>query len=230
MLSTTISEYGKRNSRILIMLTGWGNQQWMYLPLATVLARKGFRIFVVTYDAGILSPDIEKTVSSFLAIRDQVVKKIRNLRTQGHTDISLYGVSLGSSLAFMIANDCGKIQKLVVNLTGANIAESVWSWDIVNKVFKQTLVKNGMTLEKLKKEWYELSPENNLTNLKQTQILLQATKRDEIIPFEQTEKLITLLKNKNISVTTQISSRFAHLLTGAINVYNNSSYVSFLKK
>jgi predicted esterase len=224
-----IKEYGRQHAKVIFLLGGWKTKQWLYILPAILLSRRGCRCIVYTYDKSVLSPDVERTNRSLHAIRDAVLAHIAELKTQGATSFALFGFSLGTMLACMIANKSSDIKKIVLNTVGASLAATVWSWDDTMPGFKKALQSQGYTLEKLEDSWHDLAPANNLTNLNHVQILIYLAQHDQVIPYTLGRQFVTALQRKKLPHKLIINRWGSHSVAGAYNILNIGRYDQFLK-
>jgi esterase/lipase len=160
------NEKGKNNRKVIFLLTGWRNRLWMYWPFAKILSLNGFYCITYAYDDEIFSPDTAKTVRYLTEVRDDVLITIKKLKKEGTKDFSIFGTSLGSMIALMIANNSKGVSKIILNTTGSDIAEIVWSWNKIFSWFKEDLLEQGFILDKLEKVWSSITPKNNTDQLK----------------------------------------------------------------
>lgn len=224
-----ISETGRKNKKVIFLLTGWGTKMWMFTPFAQILAFNGYYCITYTYDKEILSPQTADTVNKIKSVSKSILDKIEELKANGFRDFYIFGTSLGSTIALMVANKSKDISKVVLNTTGSDIAETVWGWDRFNSSFKNSLISQGFTLSKLKNEWKDISPENNINNLKNKSLLIYLSRKDEVIPYKLGKKLADQFKERNYQYTLVINNNFNHIFTGFYNLVNISVYLSFLK-
>lgn len=221
--------YGKGNKEVVFLFTGWGNTIKHFHIVSKILELNGFYCITYAYDREIFSPNILKTIRNFTKVEKDVLKKINLLKRNGYEKFYLFGTSLGSLLAFIIANNSKDISKIIVNLTGADVAEIVWGWEEYGKDFKNEILKYGITLNKLKKEWNILSPINNIDNLYDKKILVYIARKDKIIPYKQGLKLVKKLKDLKYNFKLRVNEHFDHTLGGIFNLLNFRLYLDFLK-
>jgi len=222
--------FGEKNKKVIFLLTGWGNKIFQYIFVIKVLTERGYRCIVYEYDKEILSSDIAKTVKNFFKVKKDILNSIKLLKNQGIKEFSVFGTSLGSVLTFLVANNSKEIKKLVVNLTGADLAEVVWSWDNVRgSNIKKELIARNIDLLKLKNSWKILSPINNIKNLKDKKILIYISKKDELIPYRQSLQLIDQLKYLDCQIKVVTNKHLNHILSGTKNLLKFNRYLTFLE-
>jgi len=220
---------GRDNKKVIFLLAGWCNKLWMYWIFSKIIAMNGFYCITYAYDVDVLSPDTKKTLKHFSDLRDSILKKISKLKKEGYKEFSIFGTSLGSVISLMVANNSPEISKVILNAVGADLAETVWSWDKIIPSFKDRLLKQGLTLSKLKKEWRKIAPINNIHNLKNKNILVYLSKKDEVIPFGLGKKLVREFDKKNYNYTLVVNNKLRHLNTCAYNLFKVNVYLNFLK-
>lgn len=225
-----IIESGKNNKKVIFLLAGWQNKPWMYWPISKILTLNGFYCITYTYNNDVFSPNTINTVRYFKEIRDDVLAKTKSLDKESYKDLSIFGTSLGSAISLMVVNKTTKISKIILNTTGADIAETVWQWDRAFPSFKESLISQSLTLNTLKKLWSPIAPLNNIDNLNDKKVLIYLSKKDEIIPYEQGKQLVKEFKKRNYKYNLVINNKLNHFLTGVFNLINATVYLSFLKE
>lgn len=223
-----VKEYGKRNKRILFMLGGWKTKQFLYAIPAKILAWKGYHCIVYTYEPSVLSPDVARTRESFHAIQSDILQRIHTLKEQGRHEFSIFGFSLGSVIACMAADIEPSVSKVVLNTASTSVAATVWSWDNRAPGFKQSLLEQGYTLEKLEQEWYGLAPAHNIEHFNGKQVLMYLAVRDTVVPYTQGKQLAAMMRNKEIPLEIIINKRGIHVVAGILNIYRIGRYARFL--
>ena len=163
--------YGKKNDRVVIVLGGWGTTQGQLWLLGHLLASYKFKAIIFTYSKDILSIYPDTTSKHVHEVVDQLGQTITSLPAKQQKNVSLFGMSLGTNIAFLVANE-KKIEKMVINLSGGDFAETIWALDKVAPEIKAGFEKEHITLTKLKRKWSTLSPLNNIDGLKTKEVLL----------------------------------------------------------
>ncbi len=225
-----VMEMGQHNKRVIFLLAGWYNKLWMFWVFSKILSFNGFYCITYAYDGDIFSPNTEATTKHFNKIQDEILLKIIELKKRGYKDFSIFGTSLGSMLALMIADKSSDISKIILNTTGIDISEVVWGWVKVKIPFKKELLKQNLTLKQLKVLWNDITPASNINNLKNKKILVYLSKKDEIIPFNLGQRLVNEFENKRYNYTLVTNNKLNHLFTGTYNLFNAGRYLSFLKE
>lgn len=225
--------YGARHKKVIFFLTGWYTTEKAYWVYLKTLELSGYRTIIYTYDKNIIVPDINDTIDHLMQVKESVLQQIHLLQKEGITDFSVFGTSLGTIIAFLIANEAPAITKLIINLSGADVADIIWSWDTVHffkkfRTFKATLQENGVALPQLKTAWKVLSPIYNIENIQNKKILLYACMKDELIPYQQQVVLIEELKKRKYDLKITTNSFMPHALTAAFNLLNTKRYIDFL--
>lgn len=224
-----VMEMGERNKKVIFLLAGWYNKLWMFWIFSKILAINGYYCITYAYDSDIFSPDTVKTTRHMKEIMNEILKKINQLKKEGYKDFSVFGTSLGSMIALMVANKSSEISRVILNTTGIDVAETVWGWDNLNSSFKKKLTQQGITLVKLKKIWKSITPANNISNLNKKKILIYLSEKDEVIPFTLGKRLIRRFDAMKYNYILVKNNKFKHLYTGAYNLFKVNVYLNFLK-
>ena len=222
--------HGRRNTKIIFLLEGWQTKLWMYWIFAKIFERNNYYCITYAYDKGVLSPDTFQTVQNITIIADDILNKIETLKKEGYRNFSIFGTSLGALIALFVADKSKDVSKIILNMTGADIAEAIWSWDSVNPHFKKSLLEQSYTLEKLRNVWKPISPMHNIQHLKNKKILIFLSKNDELIPYHLGEKLLQEFERRKYDYKVIVNHHFKHFFTGVINLCNSKEYLGFLKK
>lgn len=228
MVKLYVSEKGKHNKKVIFLLAGWQNKLWMFGLFSNILAGNGYYCIAYAYDIDIVAPDTKKTNENVLEIRNNILDRISQLKKEGHSDFSIFGTSLGSLISILVANKSSDISKVILNTTGIDIAETIWSWDKVKIYFKKALIKQNFTLEKLIDVWKPITPFNNIDNLHGKKILVYLAKKDEMIPYSLGQRLVEQLQSNKYDVKVITNNYFGHTLTGTWNLLNAKVYLKFL--
>lgn len=216
--------YGKDNKKVVLVFTGWSNPQILFWFLGKVLESYGFKAIVYTYSPSILSPNPEQTQKNFRRVVDDAKKRVTSLPKKEQKNLAVFGTSLGSAFAFMLASELPTVKKVIANLIGADLAEIVWSWENMQKKLKKKITK-----EQLQDLWFDLNPINNMETFSNKQLLLYAAEHDEIIPFAEAKKLIGRCKEDHLEYEAIINSRHHHLASATINILRFQTYIDFLQ-
>lgn len=223
--------FGQKNKKIIFLLAGWGNSIKPYWLFAKILQLHGYHVIVYVYDKEILSPHIKNTVTNFILVRDTILKKIYDLKKLGHTSFYFFGTSIGTTLTLMVANKNSDISKIILNLTGADLVETVWGWgDRLNPEFKKGFQEQNITLPELRNHWKQLNPINNVENLKATKLLVYLAENDDVIPYRQGLQLLLEFKKRKYSYSLLVNKKLRHVSAGALNLLKWKIYIDFLNR
>jgi len=146
---------------------------------------------------------IKKTVRSDL---NKLSKKY------GFSKIVIIGISLGCVNALMIANNNPLVKKIILIAPGHCLAESLWNGVRTQKL-RQEFEKKGINLEKLKKAWKTLAPENNISGLMGKEIYVYLSKADEAIPYYCGKSLVESMIKKGLKPNVKTNKYLGHYLT-----------------
>lgn len=210
------------------MLSGWKGKQWMYWPFSQILSINGYHCITYTYDPIILSADIYLSAHLIKHIAHHICLQINQLKKQGINEFSVFGTSLGSVISLVAANQSADISKIILNTTGSDISEAVWSWDHVVPDFKLSLLAKGITLTQLKQAWKDINPQHNLAHLHNKKLLIYLSSKDELIPWQLGQNLVSRLDHLGYHYQLITNHSLSHSHTGLINLLNVRSYLNFL--
>jgi esterase/lipase len=232
MFSFRKKVFGKQNGKIIFLLSGWPGKIWNYYLTVKILELNGFKSIVYEYDDSILSSSIKRTIENTTKVKEDILKQIEILKEKGAKDFSILGTSYGTLIAFMVTNQITSISKIIINLTGSDLAEIVWSWNTgKDSLVKKGIIKQNISLKSLKDKWQKLSPINNLNNLADKKILIYLAEKDEIIPFRLQSQLLNKLRQINQNIIVEVDKKHNHLLSAALNLLRYKKYIDdFLKR
>lgn len=222
-------EHGTRHKRVVFMMGGWSYRLFYLWPVAKLLAFNGFHCISYCYDYDVLSPDYVKTRQSMLAITDDVLRRIAQLKKQGKADFAIFGTSLGTVPAVLVANKLPEVSKVVLNTTSSDMAKTIWSWDNIKAGFKQTLLNNNITLQQLIKEWKPISPIYNIDNFKDKKVLALLVTKDVVTPYKLGQELVSAMRAKSANVEVALDEQHVHSVSGLLNLVKPRLYMRFLK-
>lgn len=222
------NRYGVNKKKVVFLLSGWQGTQAQHWLFSKLIEKSGYNCITYTYDKEILDPNPKLTANNVSMVVADILNEISLFKNQSIHDITIIGTSMGNIPAIITANKSADVGKLILNMCGYDMAHIIWSWDHVIKGFKEEMIKTGVTLEKLTREWQSINPKNNLTMLKNKKILLLMSKSDKIIPFQQAEDLRKSLQKINGSTIFETSHYFGHYLYGVINLFKMPFYLSSL--
>jgi len=156
-------------------------------------------------------PDITKRC--YETIKKTVRADLKKLaKKYSFSKIVIIGISLGCVNACMIANNNPLIKKIILIAPGHCLAESLWN-GVRTRRLKQEIEKKGINLEKLKKAWKRLAPENNIAGLKGKDIYVYLSKADEAIPYYGGKSLVESMKKKGLNPFVETNRYLGHYLT-----------------
>lgn len=231
MFKVRSKAFGEDNKKVIFLLSGWGNSIKLYWLFSKILKLYGYHVITYIYDKEILSSNIDNTVKNFLVVRDTVLQKIDELKKKKYTSFYLFGTSLGTALSLMVANESSDISKIILNMTGADLVETVWGWgDKLNPELHKGFQKQKITLSELRNHWKQLNPINNIENLRDRKLLVYLAEHDDVIPYQQGLQLLTEFKKRKYSYSLRVSKKLRHVSAAAINLLHWKIYIDFLKE
>lgn len=220
---------GKDNRKIIFLLCGWPGKIWHYFLTAKILEKQGFKCIIYEYDNTIFSSSIKATIANTNAVKNDILKQIKILKKNSFNKFAIFGTSYGTLISFMVANKEKSVTDLILNLSSIDLSETVWTWNKgKDSQIKKELIKQGVSLKLLKKKWSELSPINNMNNLKNTRILFYQAKNDEVFPLRLQHQLLLRLKTitPNIKIVENLNRK--HRISALVNLLNHKVYTNFL--
>jgi len=176
--------------------------------------KAGFSFLAYRFPAEILSSDYNLTKKCYEKIQNLVCEDLKKLKKQyAFSKFNLISVSISCVNACMIANNYPGISKIILIVPGNCLAESLWKGVRTQHIKKQFEI-DGVSLKQLKKYWFKLAPEHNISKLKNVEVQVYLSKSDEIIPYECGKKLVSSMKNSGLSPFVEENRLLGHYFTG----------------
>ena len=221
-------EMGKHNKKVLFLLSGAYMNIRFFWVFTKIFELSGYYCVTYAYNKDVLSPDIGRTNISIQAISKDILARINRLKGSGYKSFSIFGTSLGSVMALIVADESPDISKIILNTVGVDMAETIWTWDSVFPGFKKNILKQGIILPELKVMWQNITPINHINNLANKEILIYLSEKDEVIPINLGLQLIKAFDANNYKYTLIINKHLYHSFTCIYNLFNIKTYLKFL--
>lgn len=199
-----IAESGSRD-RILVIHHHW-NATARNNKIAEFFSRRGIAVAEITmpyhfersrpgslYADYMLSSNLGRTIQS---LRQAVLdgrKLIRWLKSEGYSEISLLGMSLGSWVAGLIAAHDPAVSKASLFLTAGSLSDMVWTGRATRSI--RDSLEPAIVLADLQRAWSPLNLENFAPELARPGLALQVVfaTRDKVVLPELTKRFIEKL-------------------------------------
>ena len=141
-----------------------------------------------------ISANIGRTIQS---VRQGVVdgrKVIRWLRREGYSKISVFGMSLGSWVAGLVAAHDKAVSKASLFLTAGSLADMVWTGRATEALYES--ISDEVELADLRKAWSPLNLENYSKKLARSDLDLQVilANRDKVVLPELSHNFLRSLE------------------------------------
>jgi len=203
----------KDSKTLYVNILGWNIHFRDSFSARKNINKKGFSCVTYQFPCGMLSPDIDLTKKNFIQVKKIILNDMkRYVLKYGFEKIIVSGTSLGGILAFLVSNGNRLVDELVLINPGYDLAESLWTSILTNKLRKK-YENQGVTLKKLNLLWRDITPYKNLDKLKGKNIFIFTSKADKAISFSQADKLIKELKKRGYKVNCNINRFLGHYLT-----------------
>lgn len=190
----------------LIVFHHW-NASSRYKQLANFFARRGITVVEIAmpyhfersrpaslHADYMLSANLGRTIQS---LRQAVLdgrKLIRVLKSEGYSEISVLGMSLGSWVAGLVAAHDRTVKKAALFLTAGSLADMVWNGRATQHI--RAGFRDEVELSELRRAWGPLNLENYADKLARPDLKLQVVlaKRDTVVRPELSKRLILKLE------------------------------------
>jgi predicted esterase YcpF (UPF0227 family) len=128
-------------------------------------------------------------------ITNSIKDNIENLKIE-----IVYGLSLGTSPALYCANRCKNIKKIFLAFPGDKIAPCLWKGLLTRDIGRQIEKKQKYSYKDYENFFIEYNQINNLSNLKSQEIKILLARFDEVVHYQQGEKLIKEMQKRNLNL------------------------------
>ena len=227
-VSNNLIFWNKKSKKALFILPHWMGGILPYKILINKL-KDDYTIVIYQLPNMILSDNIGTTIKYFDESQKNINNLANSLKNKGYRDFSILGSSLSCCLALMVANSDDKFKKIVLNLVGSDLAECVWcSNSPMVRNIKNKIAKKGIGLNNLKLYWKNISPINNIKNIKNRELLIFLSKNDKIIKYDYGQKFLDAIKKEKIKHKLEIDHIFGHYLSGFKQLQFQNRISSFL--
>ncbi len=205
--------YVNGSKKIYVLITHWYSSVKDYSKVEKFITSLNDSFIVYRFPPNLLSSNYELTRKNFLKLKNDINLDLKNLEKEyGFTAIKIIGISLGGIPTFMVANSNETITDVELIVPGNDLAESLW-FGMGTQHLRKEFEKQGITLEKLKEFWKELSPENNLVNLKNKKVTVFLSEADAVIPYACGVKLIEAMRKNELGFELETNKNSGHYLT-----------------
>lgn len=201
----------KGSKRIYIILGGWHEASWLSDILKRKIIKKKYSYLHYKIKPEILSVKAGLTYKAFMGIKKKVIADIKSIKDK-FSEIIVIGTSLHTTSAPMIVNNCKEVSKIILVCPGHCLAESLWK-GIRTQNLKEAFIKQGINLEKLKKIWKDLAPENNINKMVGKEVVIYNSKLDKSIPYWCGNILIKKMRKIGINPIVKTNKYLGHYLT-----------------
>ena len=179
---------------------------------------------------GVGSTDAIETKNNFLDFIKHITKDLRKLNKIKKRNFYFIGHSLGGLFGMIIADKID-VKKMVLLVPGYNLAEAFWHSKSKQTTFcREQMIKNGMTLKKLKELWKTISPDHYFHKKAiKSEYYIKLSKKDKVIPYKNGLELIKKLEKKKTHMILK-TSYLPHTLTVVFYTIFPKEIIRFLKK
>ena len=156
-----------------------------------------------SYADYILSPNIGRTLESIKQAVSDGRKLIQWLKHEGYSDVSVFGMSLGSWVAGLIAAHDRNVKRASLFLTAGSLADMVWTGRATVAI-RQSL-EPDISLENLRHAWRPISLDSYTDQLCRPDLKIHAVlaKRDTVVLPALSHTFLATLSAFGAKVTTQ---------------------------
>ena len=149
------------------------------------------------------------TVEMYKYVGKVIFERLTELTKQEeYKEVQLVGMSLGCMGAPMTAKTYKDFDHVTLVCPGSSLAKSLWYGERTQDL-KATFEKNGMTIERLVKDWHDIEPENNLDAFVGKKVKIIVSKKDTSIPTVYQKEYVAAAKAAGVNPKVK-KSIFGH--------------------
>ncbi|MBI1934877.1 hypothetical protein HYS31_00405 [Candidatus Woesearchaeota archaeon] len=94
---------------------------------------------------------------------------------------------------------------------------------------KKNLIKSGIQLHSLKMHWKEISPANNVNNLKNKDLMILLSKNDEVVKYKYGMDFLKVLEKEKIRYKAEVDYLLGNYLFNVKQLAFSDKLMKFLK-
>ncbi|MDP3765850.1 MAG: prolyl oligopeptidase family serine peptidase [Nanoarchaeota archaeon] len=221
--------YNQNSRKVLFVLPQWMGK-WIFYKMLIKRLRDKYTLVVYQLPYRLLNENPLEVVNYFNEAKKDILETVNLLENQGYKEFSIFGTSLSTSLALMVANSDNRFKKVIIGLSGSHLSKSFWdSNQLLVKNIKDKMCAKGVNLTKLMKYWKILEPVNNIKNLKGKKLFIYLAKNDKISPYKYGTKLLDKINKEKINFDLYIDNFFGHYISGFKQLLFPKRIIKFLE-
>ena len=170
---------------------------------------KSGNVIIFRFPTEILSSELIKFKKMFEEYYKKALSLVRK-RKINKNNLIIIGISLGSSPAYLLANNYG-CKKIITVAPVCNIPNETEN-SVDSKLLLKETIKKGFTKKRIREELLKISPLNNYKNIN-GEIEMYLGAHDYIVPSDDSQKLAKKMKKEGKKVKVKIYPHWGHVLT-----------------
>jgi len=224
-----VKEYFVSSDKVIFIFTAMGTKIPMYKFFIKQLNKRGYSCVVYDYGLDFL---FNATLQLWKKFFDEIIsdaqKRIKKLKQKNVTNFYSYGASMGTLVANKLTRDAKEISHVILNMTYGDVADNIFTYRGVKKA-KESFLKQGVDREELRRNIFYMDPIKTAKELKNKKILLQLSRYDRVLLYEQTKYTLEAFRKNNLDFEYEESKIGGHYLTGIINLFRINRIDGFYK-
>lgn len=206
--------WNNNSKKVLFILPQWMGRMVFYKILLNKL-KKNYTIVFYRLPNRLLTDDPKEVIKYFKVAKKDVIETADTLVNQGYENFSIFGTSLSTIIALMVANSDNRFKKIILSLPGNDFAQCFWECkQLLVKTIRNKMQANNIGLIELKKYWKNLAPINNINNINKRKILVFLAKNDKVVFYKYGVELLRSMEKRKINFEFDINNVFGHYLSG----------------
>lgn len=229
-----VNEYTVPGSNKTVMffcpfaIPGW----LLALPMFPIwhLRRHGYNVVVYSYHVDIAIRSVQLTVTNLQAIIDDAGQKIA--RIDPSVEISCFGTSMGTVLAANVAARHQRIQKVILNLSYADISDHIVALPSIRTISTKRLKAYLATVDDerhLRQSFDPYSPLTLVQEFRGKRLLVYSSRDDHILQQIHTTKFHVALQKAAINLEYHQNRGGRHFFAALVNYLRYRKWLRFLE-
>lgn len=229
-----VKEFGPHSDKIIFFFCPFGVSIWSFnLPGMPIwrLRRSGYNVVAYSYDVSIATKSVKFTIDSIELILSDADSRLRAFKRGAN--ISCFGSSMGSLIAFNFAARHANVKKVVLNLSYSDIIDHLLAFPETRTFTKEltnSYLASAGSRSRLKEEFSPYSPINLVDKFRSKKVLLYLCRNDRLLKFQHTSNIRRALKNSGIETEYSENKVGGHTFAVILNSLLYRRYLQFLNR
>jgi predicted esterase len=196
------------------------------------MIKAGYQVVAYDFNIAVGKESPQKSIEVLNRVYQDVARRTISYKENNVSDISSFGVSMGTVFAGYTGAHIAEIKNVILNLPYGDIVGHIISFSGMRSLPKSAVnqyIASAGGKEKLAGLMKEYSPVAYADKLSKKRVLLYTARKDGVLEYGNTIQLKNLLNKHHTALTYIENKTFGHYLSALTNNLRGSIYMSFLK-